>query len=579
MQKILLIDDSIGFCKLIASHLQDTDIDLRVANSGEEGLLVLERFDPDLILLDSDMPGLCGLEVCGVIRSDPRYVDLPIIFLTAEGRKQHVIDAYEAGCWDYVNKPYDPHILNARINLMLKIQSLLKALETRVLTDSLTKLSNRIDFYDKTNEVIEKCRASRGKAAVAFFDLDRFKWVNDYYGHETGDYLLIHVANVLKKRIEDFVEKNRDKTVEDVHQSCVARMGGDEFLVMVSGIDELESVKGVVLEIVSELCKPIRLGGREIHYGASAGISLIDENTEDLDRVVFEADTAMFESKREGRGKVTVFDSSMCQDLVNMLELEKDLRDAIYTEQINPCYQPIVDLLTGEVVGIESLARWNHPSKGVIGPDMFIRVAEDASMIDQLTNVLVEKSCDFMYQWQKEDPRVEDLDLHLNVSKVHLLDSSFVDQITSIVEKSGLRPDKIVIEIAETMAVRDDGKLIEHLNALRSKGFKIALDDFGSEKTSLSMITQLPLDIVKIDPMFLKEIISDRKQLAVVQSIIELSHSLDIEVIGEGVELVDQMTQLQVLNCDAAQGFCFSKPLSTDGVKSYYYNHLSNKAA
>ncbi len=570
MQKILLIDDSVEFCKLIAESLSTFGVTLEIAHSGESGLLLLENCRPDLILLDNEMPGISGTDVCQMIRKDSAFKDIPIIFLTAKTDRQHILKAFEAGCWDYVTKPYDRRVLHARIGSALKNQRLLKTLKRRVLTDSLTGLNNRVAFYEKAERAIAKCTENGTRGAVVFIDLDRFKWINDYYGHEAGAQILKHVANVLNDAVSAYVNRYFPQDTGKLDRTCIARMGGDEFLILLDEMKLVGMAVDLAKEIVNALASPLVLGGKEIVFGASAGIAMMDAELADLDQIIFQADTAMYESKRRGRGKVSVFDASMSRDLRHALELEKALSDAIGTDEIFACYQPIISLQNGQITGVESLARWERSGKEVVGPETFIRIAEETGLINSLTERLVKQSCMFFNHWAGAEPRLKEVKLFINISMVYLRNPDFVTSFSAIVEACGVEASRIVVEISYTNSGADEDLLVKHLKGLKARGFLVALDDFGSEKTSLGMLTKHAVDYVKIDPMFVEKMLEDRKELAIVKSIIDLSHSLDIQVIGEGVEHIDQATRIQVLNCDMAQGYCFSGPLTEKQVKKYY---------
>jgi diguanylate cyclase (GGDEF)-like protein/PAS domain S-box-containing protein len=434
-------------------------------------------------------------------------------------------------------------------------RSLEERLEHQVLHDSLTDLPNRRLFVDRLKQALRRIRRREDlRVAVLFMDLDGFKAVNDSLGHDTGDRLLVEVKERLKGCLRP--------------EDTLARFGGDEFVVLIEDVRVLDEAVRVAERIVEGLREPFLLDGRELYVDASIGVGLGTDAMNGSEELLREADTAMYRAKAEGSG-YKVFDEAMYGRAVNRLELENDLRRAIEGNEFVVHYQPIVSLQTGAVWGVEALVRWEHPERGLLGPDEFVPVAEESGLVVPMGELVLEDACRRAVEWQREFPRTSPLALSVNLSGRQLRRPDLHEVIGLALTESGLPASSLGLDITETVYISALDANTAALDRLRALGIRISLDDFGSGYSSLSYLKRLPADILKIDRSFTKGLGVEVEDTAIVQTVIDLAHILGMEVVAEGVEIEEQETLLKEMGCDFAQGFYLSKPLQPDEVSRF----------
>ncbi len=420
------------------------------------------------------------------------------------------------------------------------------------LHDGLTQLPNATLFIDRLTVAIARARRdSDYKFAVLFFDLDRFKVINDSLGHEMGDRLLVAIG----ERLLSFLRPG----------DTVARLGGDEFAILATDIEEAADATRIAERIQQELNRSFDLGQHQVFTGASIGIALSTTGYASPQDVLRDADIAMYRAKGNGKAGYAVFDESMHQRAVELLKLETDLRKAIDAQEFVVHYQPIVDLARGTMEGVEALVRWQHPERGLVMPRDFIPVAEETGMIVPIGWVVLREACRQMVSWNGV-PGGTELALSVNLSARQFSQGDLVEQLTSILDETGLDPGKLRIEIIESLIMDDAEGAIEKLSQLRALGCKIHLDDFGTGYSSLSYLHKLPTHTVKIDRSFVRRMNGNGGRDEIVETIVSLARSLGMEVAAEGLETPDQFQRLRSLKCEYGQGFFFSKPL--DGERA-----------
>jgi len=430
-----------------------------------------------------------------------------------------------------------------------------KAMEERLnheaLHDSLTDLPNRRLFMDRLGQALRRTRRRHNRVAVLFMDLDGFKVVNDSLGHEVGDLLLTVVAQRLGRCLRP--------------EDTLARFGGDEFTVLIEALDDPAQAVQVAERITEELRRPFIMEGRELYVAGSIGISLGDARTHDPDALLREADTAMYRAKGEG-GAYTVFDPNMYDQAFMRLEVETDLRRAIEQEEFVVHYQPIVDLKSGELWGMEALVRWAHPERGLLEPSEFVPVAEESGLVIPMGERVLREACFRAKEWQEENPRISPLVMSVNLSASQLSRLNLADTVESVLQETGLEGSHLTLDVTETVYVRVLAANTEILERLRGLGVRFSIDDFGTGYSSLAYLKRLPADAIKIDKSFVKGLGEDVEDAAIVRTIIELAHTLGLIVIAEGVESEEQAQQLKEMGCDMAQGFYFSRPLPPEEI-------------
>jgi len=430
-----------------------------------------------------------------------------------------------------------------------------KALEERLhyqaFHDPLTDLPNRQLFMDRLGQALRRTRRRHKPIAVLFMDLDGFKVVNDSLGHEVGDILLTLVAQRLRRCLRP--------------EDTLARFGGDEFAVLIEALDDPAQAVQVAERITEELRRPFIMEGRELYVLASIGISLGGARTHDTDDLLREADTAMYRAKDTG-GDFRVFNPAMYERAFSRLEVENDLRRAIEEEEFVVHYQPIVDLQTGELWGLEALVRWDHPERGLLEPSQFVPVAEQSGLVIPMGEQILREACFRAKEWQEESSRIPPLVMSVNLSASQLSRLDLADTVEGVLGETGLEGNRLTLDVTETVYVKVLAGNTAMLDRLRVLGVRFSIDDFGTGYSSLSYLKRLPADAIKIDQSFVKGLGEDVDDTAVVRMIIELAHTLRLEIIAEGVETEEQATLLKEMGCDFAQGYHFSKPLPPEAM-------------
>ena len=414
------------------------------------------------------------------------------------------------------------------------------------LHDALTGLPNRALFLEHLKLAVERAKRPKGYLfAVLFLDLDRFKNVNDGLGHTAGDQLLTAIA----RRLEGCLR----------HIDIVARFGGDEFAVLLDGIEESSDAIRVAERIQSELGTPFNLGGHEVFTSASVGIALSGRGYEHAEEMVRDADTAMYRAKALGKARHEIFDEQMHARAVALLQLETDLRRAVEREEFCVHYQPIVSLKDDNLHGFEALVRWRHPDRGLLAPGEFISVAEETGVIIALGRWVLRESCRQMREWQRRFPACEGLMLSVNMSGKQFAQPDLVAQVEQILRETGFSPHRLQLEITESSVIENTATVTDMLVRLRGLGVRLSMDDFGTGYSSLSYLHRFPIHTLKIDRSFIscEDKAGDNE---IVRTIIMLARDLGMNVVAEGVETCAQLAYLRGLDCEFGQGYYFSRP-------------------
>jgi diguanylate cyclase (GGDEF)-like protein len=417
----------------------------------------------------------------------------------------------------------------------------------RAYYDSLTGLPNRALFLDLLSQALNRFRSDHIPRAVLFMDLDQFKVINDSLGHRAGDELLIIAA----RRLQNCLRPG----------DTAARLGGDEFIVLLDGVGDVEDAVQVAQRITKALGLPMKLAGRQMVVSTSMGIALCEDANCEPDALLRNSDAAMYQAKTEGKARCKVFSEDMHAQAMRRLELENELRLAIEREELTIYYQPKVLLSTGIIVGMEALVRWDHPTFGLIAPKEFIPLAEEVGLINSLGRWVLGEACAESRRWQEQYPAAPPLVTSVNLSLGQFQGSDLVPEIAEILRQTGLNPSCLELEITESVIMEDVEYAIDLLEQLKKLGIRVALDDFGTGYSSLEALRRFPLDALKIDKVFVDGVSKSQQDMAVVQLVIDLAHAVGIQAIAEGVETVEQLTQLRNMGCDQAQGYYFWKPL------------------
>ncbi len=415
--------------------------------------------------------------------------------------------------------------------------------------DALTDLANRNCFQEKLRLAVAHSRTERrGRFAVLQLDLDRFKIVNDSLGHPAGDALLKEVARRLRQSMRP--------------QDVVARLGGDEFAILIDDCPPQAEVVALTERLLKTLAQPVSINGTSLRPQASVGITFSDMGYREPDEVLRDADLAMYQAKAGGKGRLALFDASLHDKLGDKLQLEADLRQAIGEGQLSLAYQPLFDLQPHRLNGFESLARWVHPERGAVSPGVFIALAEESGCIEALTTWAIDEAVRQHAAWIAEMPEHAGLVMHVNVSGKDLSQPHFVPHVRAVLQRHGLPPQCLVLEITESTLMEHRETALAALNALHGQGVKVGIDDFGTGYSSLAYLSTLPFDCLKIDRSFVIGMDKGPQNLEIVRAVVSLGRTLNKQVVAEGIETHAQLQQLRALGATIGQGYLLGRPLS-----------------
>jgi diguanylate cyclase (GGDEF)-like protein/PAS domain S-box-containing protein len=422
-------------------------------------------------------------------------------------------------------------------------------LERRASHDLLTSLPNRHAFVDRLGIALRRTkRRKSSKVGVLFMDLDGFKTINDSLGHEAGDKLLVAVAERLKNRVRP----------EDV----LARFGGDEFAVLLESVEDPSDAIRVAQRIAQSLREPFAVNDHQVGVSTSVGITLgTAQANDDPEGMLREADAAMYRAKEQGPGRYAVFDPAMQTRARKRLELEADLRRALEQEEFALYYQPEVSLHNGSMVGFEALLRWQHPEWGLLTPSAFVPLAEETDLIGPVGRWVLEEACQQAKRWEEEHPPASPMTMEVNLSSKQLTRRGLARTVEEALRRADLKAHTLALDMTEPVLIRGTEDNAQALDALKKMGVRLYLDDFGTGYSSLSHLKRLPVDCVKMDKSLVKELGGNATDTALVRMIIELCHTLDVEVLAEGVETSEQAALLRDMGCDLGQGYYFARPL------------------
>ena len=584
--QVLVVDDTPTNLFILAKLLGQEGYEVLQAQTGEVALDLARQHHPALILLDIMMPGMDGYQVCQALRADEATGQIPVIFLSALDDTFDKVKAFEQGATDYITKPFHAEEVLARVrnqvnaqlayqqqqrlNLELEnrvqertqlLESAHNQLETAhnqlldvALTDRLTRLPNRLSFVKQLSKVMAQSQLEYdANFAVLFLDCDRFKRVNDSLGHRVGDQLLKGVAQRLSQISSDHATIN-----------TVARFGGDEFALLLTDVRGRAAVVAVAEEILHGLSSSFPIAGRDIFINASIGMVWGDRQYVAAEHLLRDVDLAMYRAKECHRSKYCWFESSMRSRAVHLLQLETDLRLALERRELELYYQPIMDLKQMKVVGFEALVRWQHPTRGLIGPNEFIPFAEETGFIVQLGAQVLEMACAHIADWEAAGLLSPEMSISVNIAGAQLLQPDIMAQISRTVEAAGIAPNRLRLELTEHSIIHNHTCVDDVLKALQKRRILVSIDDFGTGYSSLSYLHTLPVNCLKVDRAFVQPITASADSLGIVPLIVNIAKTMNMQVVAEGIETLTQLMQMQALGCEYGQGFLFQKALPAD---------------
>ncbi len=580
--RILIVDDERFFCNLLENILKNK-YETVVVKNGDEAIQALDQNQFDLILLDIVMPEMNGYHVCQQIKSTPQNKEIPVIFLTVKNDTEDEIQGLELGAVDYLTKPISPPIVLARVSTHIALykanqqlkqhtseleklvaqrtveltreiaekQKIYEKLHFLANYDQLTQLPNRNLFNERLSYIYKVCERNKTSFSLLLIDLDRFKTVNDSLGHHIGDLLLEQVGNRLSKNLRGV--------------DTIARLGGDEFTVTLTELKRKQDASIVAEKIIAALAQPFEIKDHTIHIGSSIGITSYPDDCQDINSLLKNADMAMYEVKKTGKNAYKFFSPAMTELANHRMELEKDLYAALKNNQLYLKYQPIIAINSDRIMGIEALIRWDHSKHGSVNAEKIISIAEESDLILELGRWVIENAFAQLNKWLKQF--VSPLHLAVNLSPRqfdHKFDCiSFIKQQLSHYQ---IPDNSIHLEITENLMLEESKHISDTLTGLKAIGLSLSVDDFGTGYSSLSYLRRFPIDYLKIDQSFIKDLSLSTGDETLVKAIIAMGKSLGLKVIAEGVETKNQLDFLKAHDCNYCQGYYFSKPLSVENM-------------
>ncbi|PCH51463.1 MAG: diguanylate cyclase [Cellvibrionales bacterium] len=507
----------------------------------------------DAIMADND-----GFSACRAIRELPNCADIPILIITSLDDEEAITEAFASGATDFITKPLHFTVLKERVSRLVEADKAGKKVKQMAYHDSLTGLPNRARLMQELRLILDRSSLERSRIAVLFLDLDNFKNINDSLGHNVGDLLLKVVADRLKACVRE--------------TDFIARLGGDEFTVVLENISNNEALSKIAQTICQSLNEPFVFLQREMFISASIGISVFPEDAEDINTLLKHADLAMFKAKKN-KNQYVFYQSGMEDEISRRLEIEQELRYAIDNDQLVLHYQPQYNVSNKIVVAAETLVRWQHPKRGLLGPAEFIAIAEQSDLITGLTKWVLNESIKQVEKWAQTGLAVN---LSINLSGKDLeTTGELVDHLTQLIKEHPINTSLIELEITESILMADPEQGRKELLQLKNMGFTLAIDDFGTGYSSLNYLKNLPVDILKIDQIFIKDMEQNSDDRALVKGIIALADSLGMKTIAEGVETEAQRDIVSGLGCNIIQGYLISKPVPLDEFEQNFLADFS----
>lgn len=566
--KILVADDSQSNLILLSVALKDLGHTVVAVTDSEQAIEEFKRSRPDLIILDVVMSGMSGFECARRIRAINTEDWIPIIFLSTAFDDASIAEGIDAGGDDYLSKPFSKTRLAAKVKAMQRISDMRNKLyetsqQLAVLTatDTLSGIYNRFQFDKTLKEKIAEADKSNSMLALLFFDLDNFKSINDSFGHQVGDLLIKEIARRLKSslRANDFV----------------ARIGGDEFAIILPDIENKEVAGHLASKILEILTPDYYLENYKIRIGASIGIACYPFSGTTPDTIVKHADIAMYYAKELGRNNFQYYSEDLKSKYKMNVNLEHDLRFALEKKELYLTYQPIFELQTKEMVAVEALLCWEHPIYGMISPNVFIPIAEHSGLIADIGSWVFNTACEQAQQWALD--KRKDFKVAINISTQQLVQSNFYNMIIETLANYNLSPSLIEIELTETSLMDYSVNFSqETIQKFHEKGFSIAIDDFGTGYSSFLRLKNLKIDTLKIDQLFVRDILTNPNDAIIVDSIIDMSRNLGLKVVIEGIETEAQLEYLISKGCKYGQGYLLARSMKVDEMTSFLKLHKKN---
>ena len=537
---ILIVDDQPSDVLMLSEAVRDLG-EVHVASDGRMALEVARFCRPDLVLLDIQMPQMNGFEICRAMKADPKLCDAAILFVTSHTQSENEIKALEYGGVDFIQKPLNLPVARAHVRAHLNLRAEAKKL---AYYDALTGLPNRVLLQDRAEQALQKAQRGQGRVAMLLLDLDNFKSINDSVGHSVGDAVLKELA----WRLSD-----SSRAID-----TVSRQGGDEFVILLPDVQRFEAIGDCVERLLATIAQPIEVDGNAYRLSASIGIGVFPDDSADLEALYRHADAAMYQAKQDGRNRYRFFSQNIESSTRARHLLENHMRNALEQGVFEVFYQTKFDARRCRICGMEALIRWRSGDGTLVSPAEFIPLAEETGLIVPIGKYVLLRACADAGELQRLGLPVC---VSVNISAVQFREESFLGMVKGILAQTALPPSLLELEITEGVLAHDIAAASATLGELKAMGVRIAIDDFGTGYSSLSYLKRLPIDVLKIDQSFVRDMLGDRSDAAIIEAIVRLGQALDLELIAEGVETQAQVDRLLELGCELMQGYLYCRPM------------------
>lgn len=566
---VLIADDDPTTRILARASVESAGFQVLEAADGTQAMGIYHEQRPDFVLLDVEMPGKNGFEVCRDIRGLPSGQRVPVIIITGHDDVDSINAAYEAGATAFVNKPINWFVLQHQIRYVLRAsrtQEELHRSEAQVhylaFHDNMTGLANRAFLKDALAHAIPVARRSGKNGAVLYINIDRFKRINDSLGYSQGDVLLREVATRLRNYLRDADTLTQPVSESDATRDTLGRLGGDEFVILLHDLRSQEVAGKIAERILEALSKPAHVAGQEIRLTASIGIAVYPTDGDNTESLLRSAEAAMVAAKQGGGNTYRQYQEGMTSNQREWLQLENQLSDGIARDELVLYYQPRVNAADGGLVGGEALVRWRHPERGLLPPGAFVPMAEENGLVVPLGDWVLREACRQVGVWRAAGLKAGRIGV--NVSPRQFWLPGFVEKLEQTLQELRVPPESIELELTENTLIRDMDDTLPILHRLRDLGFNLAIDDFGTGWSSLSYLAQLPITTLKVDRSFVSRMTAERSSEAIVNLVVGVGLKLGLELVAEGVELEAQRDMLVGMQCHHIQGYLFGKPMPAE---------------
>ncbi|MFT5506126.1 MAG: diguanylate cyclase (GGDEF)-like protein [Gammaproteobacteria bacterium] len=558
---ILIVDNEMPIRRLMSLLLKDFGA-IEMAESGEEALEKVNTVNPDLVILNVQMPGMNGYEVCAKIRANNKISSIPVVFLTANDSNEDEERGLEVGATDFIRKPISAKIVSARISNILKHQQAIRKLERLAHFDLLTNLPNRVFLLDRLRRDMVQCQRHNQSLAVAYLDLDGFKAINDTHGHNVGDELLV----ALSQRMNEALREG----------DTLARIGGDEFIAIMTELENIEDSKPVLEQLLKAAADPVTVSNTVMQVSASVGVTLYPQDGVDADELMRHADQAMYVAKQAGKNCYHLFDTALDNEIKVQRESIADIFSALKRREFVLHYQPKVNMRSGEVIGVEALIRWQHPARGLVPPLAFLPMIGGHAISLELGEWVIDTALTQISQWSGMGVNIA---VSVNISAYQLQQPNFAIRLAELLAAHPeVNPHCLELEILETNALNDISQVSVTMDACLALGVRFALDDFGTGYSSLTYLRRLPAYLIKIDQSFVRDMLEDTDDLAIVEGVVGLAKAFQREVIAEGVETIAHGLALLQLGCELAQGYGIARPMPACDIPEWLSSWKADEA-